>query len=490
MRVATNLSGVVVTRPLEILVSRRFIKSYKKATALRLPAEGAIHDLINRYRSEPSRWIQYYDKVAVHTLRILEIDVTGYHRLLAYFENNRLTLLDLGGKSIVPSYKDKSFFLDMKTAVIAPPQFWPESRSKFFSRAPERNVVQYFKEEISPDWIYFLDSQQARIANEIQNKCLDILKDDKAKGVFFVVGGPGTGKTSILLNLFMRLCTEPNMKLNVSFAITSELCRYIDSSTGIALNKYHPNRRGSAIHDVLLIDDPESQYDIESIVNGMEYGDSRIMVMGFDPLQLSQSITDRDFREIIKENNAMEYRINKCYRQKRNVGRATKKAADSIANSSPFFKAEKIRNYRKERSKLTDLANSLRFVNPSGYVETYGDATLSNIKYEVQRINKGKELWQHWAPLLIVIDDNQGTSIPRPWLNEVRTVPHHVCKLSDIPKIKGLEYQHVFIFLGCDLYTKVSEGFEGSSRRVYNERRLLRIPFSRAKDSLVTFVRK
>jgi hypothetical protein len=34
----------------------------------------------------------------------------------------------------------------------------------------------------------------------------------------------------------------------------------------------------------------------------------------------------------------------------------------------------------------------------------------------------------------------------------------------------------------------VEGGFKGSGQSVYNERRLLRIPFSRAKDSIVTFV--
>jgi len=63
-----------------------------------------------------------------------------------------------------------------------------------------------------------------------------------------------------------------------------------------------------------------------------------------------------------------------------------------------------------------------------------------------------------------------------------------IITLDEIRSIKGLEFQHVFLFLKRDLYEQVEYGFKGSGQRVYNQRRLLRIPFSRAKDSLVTFV--
>jgi superfamily I DNA/RNA helicase len=60
--------------------------------------------------------------------------------------------------------------------------------------------------------------------------------------------------------------------------------------------------------------------------------------------------------------------------------------------------------------------------------------------------------------------------------------------ISQLTEIKGLEFQHAFLFIGQALFRDLQEGFSGSGQATYHRRRLLRIPFSRAKDSLVTFV--
>ena len=44
------------------------------------------------------------------------------------------------------------------------------------------------------------------------------------------------------------------------------------------------------------------------------------------------------------------------------------------------------------------------------------------------------------------------------------------------------------IILSADLRHELEAGFTGSGRQIYEERRLLRIPFTRAKDSLAVFV--
>ncbi len=54
--------------------------------------------------------------------------------------------------------------------------------------------------------------------------------------------------------------------------------------------------------------------------------------------------------------------------------------------------------------------------------------------------------------------------------------------------MKGVEFQHAFIVMGKQLYDQVNLGFEGSGKNVYAALRLLRIPYSRAKDRLVAFV--
>lgn len=167
---------------------------------------------------------------------------------------------------------------------------------------------------------------------------------------------------------------------------------------------------------------------------------------------------------------------------------ATKNVVDVIANSTPFLREDKIENYREERRQLTGLANDLIFLNPHGYTHYYKHPNIKDFQNEVNRILQAEWLlWKHWPGLLIVED----VKLPEPWDRILAPLYGrgyvHSVSLNDLPEIKGLEYQHVFILLSIETFQEIEQGFRGSGRKTYDERRLLRIPFSRAKDSLVTF---
>jgi superfamily I DNA/RNA helicase len=88
---------------------------------------------------------------------------------------------------------------------------------------------------------------------------------------------------------------------------------------------------------------------------------------------------------------------------------------------------------------------------------------------------------------LVVVDDENGVELPQSWRRELRRVPHHEVATSQIGVLKGLEYQHVLLILSRRLYEEANAPHQGYGQRTYDQRRLLRIPFSRAKDSLVVF---
>lgn len=62
--------------------------------------------------------------------------------------------------------------------------------------------------------------------------------------------------------------------------------------------------------------------------------------------------------------------------------------------------------------------------------------------------------------------------------------------LDDVESIKGLDFQHVLLVMGEANYREASAGFQGVGRRVYENRKLLRIPFTRARDSMTVLVLK
>ncbi len=91
-----------------------------------------------------------------------------------------------------------------------------------------------------------------------------------------------------------------------------------------------------------------------------------------------------------------------------------------------------------------------------------------------------------WPPLLVVVDAS--VTMPPRWARDLAGIANHVVSLTAVHDVKGLEYQNVVILVGTDRFVDLQAGFSGTGRRLYNEYRLLRIPFSRAKDSLAVFV--
>lgn len=174
------------------------------------------------------------------------------------------------------------------------------------------------------------------------------------------------------------------------------------------------------------------------------------------------------------------------------MGESAKHVIDMVARSTPFLAEQKIENYHGKHHWLTTKANNVRFINPAGYIQYYVGATVADIQQEVSRILSTHWLMWKFSPGLLVVeglDNNYALSDasnavfqPLEQIDYVRRTT-----LSRIQELKGLEFQHVFIFMDTKAFHEIQNGFSGTGQRIYNQRRLLRIPFSRAKDSLVTF---
>ena len=192
-----------------------------------------------------------------------------------------------------------------------------------------------------------------------------------------------------------------------------------------------------------------------------------------------------DFANLLARFKAQRFELSCCYRQKAKVGRAARAAAEVIARSTPFLDSGKIKAFHDRHRGLGKLANSLSYPNPRGYVQTYPNARKGHLIQELGRI-KRFPAWQHWPGVLAFMDD--GVKLPAAWSKLLEVAGAQVVDRTQIQTIKGLEYQHVLLFLHGDTYIKVHEGFTGTGRAAYASARLLRIPYSRAKDSLVAFV--
>lgn len=447
-----------------------------------------MKDLIRLSRSDPKGWRRRYDRVAgLNTpTPVLEIDVAGGPRLLAV-DDGDLTLWRLGDHGLIDAVVRSKPPLPTEREPL-PPHFLPGTQLRLFPEDADEGFIDYANER-SGDWAYWLDDQQFDAATRIAAGIEDAYLEGR-RAVHGVFGGPGTGKTTILVWLLKTLATvEPGgAELDVVLAAPKSVVNQIQNSTGWDLEDFTLRNRepDGAGPDAILVDDPDSMYAVEAMLD--DHPDASV-VFGFDPLQMGESITDAELEAWLERTEAGGEWFTSCYRQKAVVGRAAKHVADTVAASSPFLREDKKQRHHQERADLTRRSNDTTFVNPSGTVQTILDPTVeqweSHWKH-LYRLRRSGRLWDHWPPLLVIADP--AATIPPQWLTRLDAVASHRTSTEDLLSVKGLEYQHVLMLLSDRLYQSLENGFEGSGQNFYNRYRLFRIPFSRAKDSLVTFV--
>jgi hypothetical protein len=271
--------------------------------------------------------------------------------------------------------------------------------------------------------------------------------------------------------------------MSVSVAASEQVARYMDSAMpSIRMSDHLCDRMSAPDVDVLLVDDPVSVTEISwSISIAHRY---KTVVTAFDPGQLADDLSDVQYSSWL-QNGVHEVQLSECYRQKENVGRATLKLMNAIRTSAPYLDERKIQSFHNQHELVSQLSCRLSFPNPDGYVREYRPADFDDLRHELARIRSAPR-WNHWHHLLAVIDERVALSAR--WMAELSAADAQVVLKEDVESIKGLEYQHAFLLFPESIYAEIEQGFSGTGRRGYDARRLLRIPFSRAKDSVAVFV--
>ena len=448
---------------------------------------------MQQYRDDRTNWIHKYDRVAGLRERVFKMDISGKDRLLFHWTDGRFTLLDMGERRLVRRVSEAEVRNGLRSAKPVPPQFWPESPSDFFVDLPNRSLSA-LPEEVSGNWLHWLDEQQERVANAIFQSSEDVLLTEGHYRVFLVIGGPGTGKTSVLLNLLKRYHDE--QRFTVRLSLSAELAKFIRETARVDIKQFlvrdaewerGADPFGSEPADILLIDDPPHTARIKKAIASAKRGHLKVVIAAFDPLQLRKELSDAEFAALLKETGAGQYHLNWCYRQRAGVGRATKRALDVIAASAPYIHEESTAAFHEDHAELTALANTLEFRREGGHVCRYPNAELANLQRELSWIlQHPSPFWRNWPSVLVVAED--GLNLPPSWRQELRRVEHQLARLSDVECIKGLEFQHALLFLSNARYEAVRCPRNGYGPTAYRTLRLLRIPFSRARDGMITFV--
>ena len=476
-----------------ICTTPRFVKAFENANALlKKKVYSEVHQFVEYFRTDPVTTAGHYKTFSgVEPYTVLEFRLDYKLRALGHWDKQVLTLLDMGNHDhVYDPFCTEVLESQLPKAAKADREYWPDTSNviDLFGSTPERGYESYENED-TPEWVYFLTSQQNGYVKSIVR---GIKKGSVSKPAFyFVVGGPGTGKTSILARLqidLMEAGRKPGM------IVTDRVAQYIESGGELNLSSYRMKKQDlysedKPPFDVVLFDDPDYDGEILATFEKAK-GRFRAIVVAFDPCQLGPDFNDREYDTLVRLLDAKPYQLTACYRQKEVVGLAAKRVMDTVANSTPFLAEQKIAAFKDGHDRVYSLANTMSYPNRFGHEEVYKNATVDDFRKEVRRI-KRRSLWKHSPPVLLVLEKGLA-SASWDWAEELKGISYVQIEVQAdgygrLQEVKGIEFQHSFFVISLRLFVELNVGFRGSGQKLFHQRRLLRIPFSRAKDSIVTF---
>lgn len=468
---------------IEVKGSKQFIKDYRRASpGLQHLAEQEFQVLLRRVDNHPQTWMQQVERVEgiADKSRVLELKCGGGPRLLVH-NPGPLVLWRLGNHEITTEAQRGR--LPVSTDWSDPPPLFQRGRRFRFLPPDSDEGLAVYGPELLREWTYWLAPEQMEVAEAIAAS-VEAAVCSGARVAHAIFGGPGTGKTTVLTWLLKELGTATNAgaQLAIRLDAPESVVNMLENSTGWRLRQLAEVDSP----DVILVDDPASTHAIDELLS--DYPNASV-IAGFDPLQMVDSIRDEDLDRWAASTAVKSWWLSTCFRQKEVVGKAARHVSETIAKSSPFLAENKKARFSAERSGLTTRTNSVEFVNPAGIVKTFIDPSFqewdAHVRFLLDRQRRG-ELWRHWAPLLLVRDPS--ADIPEEWVYRLDPISLHRISTDHLLRAKGLEYQHAIVILGEDLHHKLETGFQGSGQNGYARLRLFRIPYSRPKDSLATFV--
>lgn len=461
-----------------IKTSKRWRKSYS-AASLRFQAniEGAVQDLVRLIRSDPSAVKRQYGRVkGLSSSDVLEVKISGGDRMCALYEGGQVTLLAVGKHVLPDEYNNAQFKRDRGSATAAAIQkLWPETTG-FFLEASEPWFANHFAHEDDRDWVYTLSDSQESVFTDVG---ADILDDPAARHL--VIGGPGTGKTCVLVKVLKELVDSGWSPEDLCVVTPIQVKEYLMACfPDSRLDEYVVDTPRPAA--LVLWDDPDTLSEVRTwAVRNPGTG----LVLAFDPLQLDGSLKDSEYDAFRAALGAEHHVLTECYRQREKVGKQTRRVIETVGRSTPFLDEGKIRKFRKSRHRLTELSNNIAFVNPAGHVKVLPQPTVEEMLAELEAL-PGRALWSHWSPFLLATED--GIKVPRRLRKYLKRHGVFETELGSGDE-KGTEFQHAVVVISKQTFDELESGFSGSGRSAFTTRTRMRIPFSRPKDSIVIIVR-
>jgi len=336
-----------------------------------------------------------------------------------------------------------------------------------------------YEAELSEQWVNFLDSEQARVSENLIEKLIEPSHD---MSVDFVMGGPGTGKTVVLLNIAKNL--EQNGR-SVSFEASPNVIKYLSSGGA----KVPGANLGYGPGVVMLVDDPASSAALADSLRKAKAAGCRAIVIGFDPLQWHERKMESNFRKILSNIEYTFHPLWTCYRQTSGVGRKSLDFTEKIYQaSSRYLDSLKQAAEREELQPYIDLSLGMSFVDEHGRYVVYEASVNEKYLIEINRFRARIDRWVHTSPIAFVYEDGLPKEFVKSLKPQAVGLNRTEIPLSKYKEIRGVEFQELFLFLTKEFWNQLNEGRLGVGALEWEKLACLHTILSRPKDSLVIYV--
>ena len=507
---------------LSFYASQAFLRDWKSAFPTMKDCAVSKVDLLRRRAASSVDWLHHYDTVELPERlgRCIEIEIGRADRLIARVDGADVTFVGIGDHEITGGIKNRLTGREREDAVDPPLELIEGPVGLFLpwdDSATERGGIITYGPAVQPNWAYYLSEQQVIIRDRIWEDVERlVLHDHWERGTHVVMGGPGTGKTSILLSL-LDLLDGPSIEhddWSIGLRVSPQMREFIERHTGWDLERVCDAIDTPRDLDIILVDDPATVADVEKWIN---FGNTKnsakrrpLVVVGFDPLQLGGELPDAMLDDFSERRGVSLHWVTSCYRQKEVPGRLALDFARQAGEANPYGERTKMRSYSERFREVYEMVHGLTFENHSGWAKAYPDATAGDWRdyagVVIEALATEREAWQRetadadaparglfaWPPCLVVQVD--GAEIPDEWSSllgdeaeGVLVNTRSTSAWSD--EIKGLEYQHVAVVMpNASLHKLLApQPPAAMGPMAYGSFRLLRIPFSRARDTLAVF---
>ena len=482
----------------------RFQEHYRRYNGMNEFVIKKTAELIKKAASDPEKWHYELEKLKDDSLAgvsAFRFKVTSGDRLILVVDGNTLILADVGDHDVMDEYSKMPRLArdeDLSRATSIDGTFKKllnlalSKNSKDMDSPAPLDIANIligdvdgddsrwlYEAELSDEWVHFLDNEQAKISETLFQKL--VIPNDEMS-VEFVMGGPGTGKTVVLLNLATNLDQAGRA---VSFEASPNVIKYLSSGGRIVPGA----NKGFGPGVVALIDDPASSKVLADSLRKAKSAGCRAIVIGFDPLQWHERKMEANFRKIFENVKYEFYPLWTCYRQTSGVGKKTLELTEKIYQaSSRYLDTLKQQAERAELQPYIDLSLGMSFVDDSGRYVLYDNQIKANYKIEVARFRARIDRWTHTSPIAFVYDDELPKEFIKSLRSEASGLNRTEIPLSKYREIRGVEFQELFLFVTSDFWNDLNSGKMGVGSEEWEKLACLHTILSRPKDSLALYV--